>query len=247
MLREIVKIDEDKCDGCGLCVTACAEAAIEIIDGKARLVSEIYCDGLGACLGECPEDAITIEKREAAEFDEEATEVHIQGTKAKESVPLQGCPGSMARQIERRPAAAGDITAEAMPSELTNWPVQLMLVSPQAPYFQDADILLVADCVPFALSDFHTRFLRGKPVIIGCPKLDDAGFYVEKLAELLKYSSPKSLTVVHMEVPCCSGLSYIASRALEASGEDIPISDVTISVQGEVMDDVPSRMAHLRD
>ncbi len=222
MLREIVKIDEDKCNGCGLCVTACAEAAIEVIDGKARLVSEIYCDGLGACLGECPEDAIIIEKREAVEFDEEATEVHIQRMKAD------------------------DVTAEAMPSGLTNWPIQLMLVSPDAPYFQDADILLVADCVSFALADFHTRFLRGKPLIIGCPKLDDAGFYVEKLTELLKSSSPKSLTVVHMEVPCCSSLSVIASRALEASGEDIHISDVTVSIQGEVMDDAPSPMAYQR-
>ncbi|MFC1718707.1 ATP-binding protein [Candidatus Poribacteria bacterium] len=249
MLREIVNIDEEKCNGCGLCVVACAEAAIEVIDGKAKLVSEIYCDGLGACLGECPEDAITIEKREAVEFDEEATEKHIEQLKQKEQkekVPLTGCPGSMARQMERRPAATDDVPAEATPSELTNWPVQLMLVSPNAPYFQDADILLVADCAPFAMADFHARFLRGKPLIIGCPKLDDAGFYVEKLTELLKNSSPKSLTVVHMEVPCCSGLSYIASKALEASGVDIPTSDVTVSIQGEVLDETPSPMAYQR-
>jgi len=246
MLREIVKIDEEKCTGCGLCVTACVEAAIEIVDGKARLISEIYCDGLGACLGECPEDAITIEKRESEAFDEEATEIHMQRVKQEEKPVLLSCPGAMARQIERRSATTSDVSAEGTPSELTNWPVQFMLVSPNAPYFQDADILLVADCVPFALADFHTRFLRDKPLIIGCPKLDDAEFYVEKLTELLKNSSPKSLTVVHMEVPCCSGLSHIASRALAASGEYIPISDVTISIQGEVMDDAPTRMANLR-
>jgi len=245
MLREIVRIDEEKCTGCGLCVTACAEAAIEIVDGKARLISEIYCDGLGACLGECPEDALIIETRESEAFDEAATEIHMQRIEQEAKVLHQGCPGSMARQMERRSTATDDATTEATPSELTNWPVQLMLVSPNAPYFQDADILLVADCVPFALADFHTRFLREKPLIIGCPKLDDAGFYVEKLAELIKSSLPKSLTVVHMEVPCCSGLSYIASKALAASGKDIPVSDITISIQGEVMDDAPSQMAYL--
>ena len=246
MLREIVKIDEEKCTGCGLCVTACAEAAIEIIEGKARLVSEIYCDGLGACLGKCPEDAITIEKREAEAFDEEATEEYIRNKKARETVIYQGCPGSMARKIERGSVAVEDVPGEAAPSQLGNWPVQLMLVSPNASYFQDADILLVADCVPFALADFHSRFLRGNPVIVGCPKLDDAGFYIEKLTELLKRSSIKSLNVIHMEVPCCSGVSYIASRALEASGKDIPLSDITISIQGEVLDETPSRTASVR-
>ena len=138
-------------------------------------------------------------------------------------------------RLKREVTAAEDAPSKATPSQLTNWPVQLMLVSPTAPYFQDADLLLVADCVPFALADFHTRFLSDKPLIIGCPKLDDAGFYVEKMTELLKQSSVKSLTVVHMEVPCCSGLNYIASRAVAASGKDIPVKDVTISIQGEVL------------
>ncbi len=233
-LREIIKIDEEKCTGCGLCVTACAEGAIQVIDGKAKLVSEIYCDGLGACLGECPEGALTIEKREAEDFDEEATQVHLEELSKK---IFQGCPGSMARNIQRQPKVASSVLAEAAASELTNWPVQLTLVSPSAPYFQNADLLLVADCVPFALADFHARFLQGKPVVIGCPKLDDGQYYVEKLTEILKRSSLNSLTVVHMEVPCCFGLSNIVARAIAASGKDIPVNDYTISIQGEVLDD----------
>lgn len=237
-LRKIVKIDEEKCTGCGQCVIACAEAAIKIIDGKAKLVSEMYCDGLGACLGDCPEDAISIEERVAEEFDEEATEAYIEKLKEEEAeeCPTGTCPGAAAMRLARQTnTAAEDESVAATQSELTNWPVQLMLVSPTAPYFRDADILLVADCVPFALADFHGKFLRGKPVIIGCPKLDDANFYIKKMTELLSQSSVKSLTVVHMEVPCCSGLRYIASRAMEASGKDIPVNDVTISIQGEVM------------
>jgi Pyruvate/2-oxoacid:ferredoxin oxidoreductase delta subunit len=241
-LRKIVNIDEEKCTGCALCVTACAESAIQVIDGKARLVSEIYCDGLGACLGECPEDAITIEERAAAEFDEEATKAHVDRLKEKEAVLAHGCPGSMAREIRRQPAPADPIQPSVTPSQLANWPVQLKLVSPTAPYFQDSDLLLVADCVPFALADFHSRFLRGRPVTIGCPKLDDAGYYIEKLTEILQHSSINSLTVVHMEVPCCSGLTYIASRAIESSGKDIPMSDVTITIQGEVMADAVSSL-----
>jgi len=240
-LRKIIRIDEEKCTGCGECVIACAEGAIEIIDGKAKLISETYCDGLGACLGECPEGAISIEEREAEEFDEEATEAHIKrATELEQSVPM-ACPGSLAMRLNRATTEVGDAPFEATPSELTNWPVQLTLVSPSASYFQDADLLIVADCVPFALADFHKRFLRGKPVIIGCPKLDDADFYVKKMTELLKQSSVKSLTVVHMEVPCCSGMNYIVSRAVAASGKDIPVEDITISIQGEVMEEAPSR------
>lgn len=241
-LRKIVNIDEEKCTGCGSCVIACAEGAIQIIDGKAKLVSEIYCDGLGACLGECPEGAITIEEREAEEFNEEATEAHIQQLRQREEALPCGCPGSMAREIKRQPAAVDHIQSSVTPSELTNWPVQLRLVSPTAPYFQGADLLLAADCVPFALADFHTRFLRGRPVVIGCPKLDDADYYIEKLTEILRQSSVNSLTVVHMEVPCCSGLNYITSRAIQASGKDIPVSEVTISIQGEVLADALSRI-----
>lgn len=242
MRRKIVSIDEEKCNGCGQCVIACAEGAIEIVDGKARLVSDVYCDGLGACLGECPEGAITIIEREALEFDEKATEEHlkkIRGPKqTQRHTEHQGhsCPGSLMREL-KRPASSKEVPVEITPSELLNWPVQLKLVSPYAPYFKGADLLLVADCVPFALADFHSRFLKGKPVIIGCPKLDDAEFYINKLAEIIKNSSLNSLTVVHMEVPCCSGLVYIANEALEIAGADIQLDDVTISISGEVIED----------
>ena len=233
MLRKIVRIDERKCDGCGECATACAEGAIEIIGGKARLASEDYCDGLGACLGECPQGAITIEEREAPPFDEAAARKHQHARSAQEAT-VCGCPGSAARELRPRTAAAAGASQSSTPSELTHWPVQLRLVAPNAPYFKDAHLLLVADCVPFAMADFHPRFLRGKTVVVGCPKLDNSSFYVEKLAEILKRSSVKSLTVVHMEVPCCFGLSHIAEEAMSAAGKKVPLRDVTIGIQGEV-------------
>jgi len=235
ILREIIKIDEEKCNGCGLCAKACAEGAIEIIDGKAKLVSEVYCDGLGACIGECPEGALTIEKREAEEFDEEATEIHLHELKKRKEPVFQGCPGSMARSIQRSVVPSDYEPHEAVSSQLGNWPVQLMLISPNAPYLQGADLLLTADCVPFALADFHSRFLKGKPVIIGCPKLDDGQYYVEKLTEIFKKANINSLTIVHMEVPCCFGLSNIVSKAMVASGKNIPVDDYTVSIHGEVL------------
>jgi len=241
MIRSIVQIDEEKCDGCGQCVPACAEGAIQIIDGKARLVSEVYCDGLGACLGECPQGAITMEEREADPFDEAATKEHVsQAAEAAEPLPC-GCPGSMVMQIEPRAAAAAAAPNPSQPqaSALRNWPVQLKLAPTNAPYFQDADLLLVADCVPFAMGDFHPRILRGRPVIVGCPKLDDPAFYADKLTELLRQSSVRSLTVVHMEVPCCSGLSNLAQVALDASGRDIPLKDVTVGIAGDVIAAIP--------
>jgi ferredoxin len=236
MQRKIVKIDQEKCNGCGQCATACAEGAIEIVDGKARLVSETFCDGLGNCLGECPEGAITVEEREAVPFDEEAVDKHLKELESKSRLPC-GCPGTMARQLERHSAPQTPPSGQPMPSELAHWPVQLTLLPPVAPFLRDADLLLVADCVPFALPDFHSRFLRGRAVAVGCPKLDDPDFYVEKLTEILKRSSLKSLTVIHMEVPCCSGLTRIAAAALAASGSEIPARDITVSIQGEVIEE----------
>ena len=251
--RKVVVIDEAKCDGCGECVTSCAEGAIAVIDGKARLVSEIYCDGLGACLGHCPQGAITVEEREAAAFDETATQKHLNALKRAEAAtalrvtetPHQ-CPGSMMRSLGR--PAAVEPTAQApiasMPSELRNWPVQLTLVPPMAPYLQGADILLVADCVPFAYADFHRRFLKDKPVIIGCPKLDQMDAYAKKLAEIVRVAKPKRLSVLHMEVPCCSGFTRLAQYALQAAASDIPLTDVTIGIRGEVLDTVELNAAH---
>jgi NAD-dependent dihydropyrimidine dehydrogenase PreA subunit len=246
-MRNVVVIDEAKCDGCGECVTSCAEGAIAVIDGKARLVSEIYCDGLGACLGHCPQGAITVEEREAAAFDETATQKHLNSLRHAQAAatlrvtetPHQ-CPGSMMRSFDR-PAAAvpsDHSPAGSMPSALANWPIQLTLVPPMAPYLQHADILLVADCVPFAYADFHRRFLTHKPVIIGCPKLDQMDAYAKKLTEIMRVAKPKSLSVLHMEVPCCSGFTRLAEFALQAAGSDVPLTDVTIGIRGEILDTV---------
>lgn len=236
MRRNIILIDEEKCNGCGLCAKACAEGAIAIVDGKAKLVSEIYCDGLGACIGECPEGALTIEEREAEDFDEEAVEEHLKELAEEEEKELPcGCPGTMARQIKRGSHKHQEIELQ---SELTNWPIQLRLISPNVPALKGADILLAADCVPFALADFHPRFVSGRTVTIGCPKLDDAKYYVEKLTDIIKTAKPKSLTVVHMEVPCCSGLTMIAERAIQSAGIDLPVQDVTIGISGEVLESV---------
>jgi NAD-dependent dihydropyrimidine dehydrogenase PreA subunit len=233
-VRNIVRIDEDKCNGCGDCVNACAEGAIELIDGKARLVSEIYCDGLGACLGTCPEDAITIEKRQADDFDEEATEAHL--AKAGNSAGKKDgfvCPGTRAMNLA--PSGEGEAAPTGGASQLGQWPVQLKLVSPNAPYFANSDLLLVADCVPFAMGDFHSRFLGGHSIAIGCPKLDDSDFYIDKLTQILKANKLNSFKVIHMEVPCCSGLTFIARQALTDSGANISFEDITIDLRGNVV------------
>jgi len=245
-VRSVIRIDEEKCDGCAKCVTSCAEGAIAVIDGKARLVSEVYCDGLGACLGDCPQGAITIEERQAEAFDEIKVHEHLSRLQSKQhaAAPLavaeapHQCPGSMMRSLGHRTAPLTGERQETGPplaSELVNWPVQLALVSPQAPYLHDADLLLVADCVPFACADFHQRFMRGKPVIIGCPKLDQPEPYVQKLAQILHTTRPKSLTVVRMEVPCCGGLTRIAEHAADMAGSDVPMQEVNVSIRGEVI------------
>jgi len=246
-VREVIRIDEEKCDGCGECVPSCAEGALAIVNGKARLVSEVYCDGLGACLGHCPQGAISVEMREAPDFDEVQVHTHLARLKAAKSVapslavvepPTHQCPGSMSRSLGFRPGApagAPSPSAPPMQSELRNWPVQLMLLSPGAPYLRHADLLLVADCVPFAFPDFHRRFLRGNPVIIGCPKLDQVQVYARKLTEIVRGAEPQSLTVIHMEVPCCSGLTKLAEYAIAEAGRALAVEDVTIGLQGEIL------------
>jgi NAD-dependent dihydropyrimidine dehydrogenase PreA subunit len=232
-LRNIVKIDEEKCTGCGLCINACAEGAIKLINGKAKLISEVYCDGLGACLGHCPEGAITIEQREAAEFDEMATKEHLEKERKAQIQTAFVCPGMMAKDLRQKPNVAGTDVTE-VPSQLSHWPVQLKLVSPNAPYFANADLLLVADCVPFAMGDFHNRLLKGRSIVVGCPKLDDSAFYIEKLAAILRANKLKSLTVIHMEVPCCHGLTHIARQAIAKNKIEMCFEDVTIDLQGNI-------------
>lgn len=242
--RQIIQIDEEKCDGCAQCVPSCEEGAIQIVDGKAKLVADVYCDGLGACLGHCPQGALTIVEREAVEFDEEAVHQHL--AEMKRELPTApatgGCPGAAAMQLrdattsQQTTAASGSgASDEAEPSRLANWPVQLHLVPPQAPYLQQADVLLVADCVPFACADFHRRFLDGRPVVVGCPKLDDGQAYVQKLAQIILASGIRSITVLKMEVPCCTGLLHIAEAAVQMAGTQTPVRDATISVRGQVL------------
>ncbi|TET25388.1 MAG: 4Fe-4S ferredoxin [Candidatus Bathyarchaeum sp.] len=239
VLRNIVKIDEEKCNGCGLCIPACAEGAIQIVDGKARLVKDIYCDGLGACLGKCPQDAITVIQREAKEFDEKAAEEHVKRTKAASTTssvrsPPLLCPSVKAMQLEKdlkeKPAVN---LAEKRASRISNWPYQLKLLPPNAPFFENTDLLIAADCVPFAYADFHEDMLKGKTLAIGCPKLDDATLYRNKLAEIFRNSNIRSVTVVNMEVPCCFGLHRLVKEALELSGKSVPLRQQTISIKGE--------------
>ncbi len=250
VVRQIVKIDEEKCDGCGLCIPACKEGALQIVHGKAKLVSEVYCDGLGACLGHCPQGAISIVEEEAEEFDEKAVEDHL---KANEEAPEgkvpepahpfpheHGCPGarimSFTAKKKSGPCPAG--TDESEPgSALSQWPVQLTLVPVAAPYLQGADLLIAADCVPFAYANFHNRLLEGKALLIACPKLDETAPYVQKLAKIFSECRPKSITVAHMEVPCCFGLGNLVQEAIRLSGKKLPVRDVTISIQGEILAD----------
>jgi NAD-dependent dihydropyrimidine dehydrogenase PreA subunit len=246
MIRKIVLIDEEKCNGCGLCVPACAEGAITIVDGKAQLAADNLCDGLGACLGDCPRDAIRIIERDAAEFDEVAVGKHLQATLPETAAATPrhgepghsasgGCPGSqMLHFANKRSEDSAPGTDEREPSRLAQWPVQLSLVPVTAPYFQDADLLIAADCVPFAYAGFHRELLAGKAVVIGCPKLDDNRFYQEKLTEIFRTAGIKSVTVVRMEVPCCGGIVIAARNALAASGKEIPFKEVTVTIAGEI-------------
>jgi ferredoxin len=250
--REMVKIDEDKCDGCGLCVPACAEGAIQIIDGKAKLVADNLCDGLGACLGDCPQGAITIEKREADEFDETAVEEHLKKI-GRESIPHNppaagGCPSAQVKSFAP-PATGGCPSARLMnfskqetagdesgqrPSELRQWPVLLNLVPPTAPFLEGKEVLLSADCAPFAYADFHKDILKGRSVVVGCPKFDNAELYIEKLSAMIKAGGITKIVVAHMEVPCCSGLIAIAKQAIEKTGVDMPFETIKIGIQGDL-------------
>ncbi len=231
MIRKIIRIDEEKCNGCGACASACHEGAIEMVNGKAKLTREDYCDGLGDCLPACPVNAITFEEREAPAYDEAA----VLAAKQKKASPLPcGCPGTASRAIDRH-ACAVSASVPAVASQLSQWPVQIKLVPVSAPYFDGANLLVAADCTAYAYGSFHNEFIRNHVTLIGCPKLDD-GDYSEKLTAILANNSIKSVTVARMEVPCCGGIENAVKRALSASGKFIPWRVVTISTDGRILE-----------
>ncbi len=254
MLRKIIEIDESRCDGCGDCIPSCAEGALAVVDGKVKLVRDLFCDGLGACLGTCEKGALKVVEREAEAFDEDAVHAHLAtrerhprpGLRAlpvDPGGPGAGCAGT--RPVELAPRRGLTVVPNvpvALParparggSRLGQWPVQLALVSPGAPYFRDADLLVAADCVPFAYARFHDDFLAGKRLVVGCPKLDDNRGYVAKLTEILRHGTVRSVTVVKMVVPCCGGIAMAARQAIAQSGKPVPYREITVGIDGGVV------------
>ena len=232
MVRKIIQIDENKCNGCGACAAACHEGAIGMVGGKAKLLRDDYCDGLGNCLPACPVNAITFVEREAAAYDEAAVLAH-QAAK-RNTHPMGGCPGSRSMTISHEDAPSP--AAASAPSRLSQWPVQIKLVPVNAPYFDGARLLIAADCTAYAYAAFHERFIKGRITLVGCPKLDGVD-YAEKLTEILRLNDVKSVTVVRMEVPCCGGLEHAARAALQNSGKLIPWQVVTVSTDGRILDE----------
>ena len=234
MLRKIITIDQEKCNGCGLCAQACHEQAIGMVDGKAALLRDDYCDGLGDCLPVCPTNAITFEVREAAAYDEAA----VLANKASQEAELPcGCPGTQARLLHQQEPAPAQQTATPQNSELQQWPVQIKLVNPHTPYLQNSRLLVAADCTAFAYGDFHRKFIKNHITLIGCPKLDNED-YSRKLTEILVAKDIKSVTVVRMEVPCCGGMEQAVRTALQQSGKIIPWQVVTISTDGQILEEI---------
>ena len=242
MKRNIIAIDENKCNGCGLCISACHEGAIELVNGKAKLISDEYCDGLGDCLPQCPTDAIKMIERDAAEYDQEAVDRKKEQNDKKPNLPC-GCPGTMEKSIKRsanlkvKPAETkiSNGTEVAVESELNQWPVQLRLVNSKAGFLNGADILIAADCSAYAYGDFHKEFIKGRVAMIGCPKLDDNDYYRQKIAEILESNDIKSITVVRMEVPCCAGIVSAVKSAMLQAGVIVPYKEVTIGINGVII------------
>ncbi len=233
--RKVIDIDEAKCTGCGACVTKCAEGALMIVNGKARVVNDVFCDGLGACIGDCPESALKIVEREAPEFDEESVKGHLAKENGAAEEPC-GCPSHepIILTASRSSRRTGGPKSEN-PAQLANWPVQWRLVTARMPFFKGKEVLLAADCVPFAYGDFHTRFLSGKALIIGCPKLDEQKAYLDRLTEVLRDATPKSIDIVHMEVPCCFGLERLVKEAIKRSAKEIPVRTTVVGVKGDIL------------
>jgi Fe-S-cluster-containing hydrogenase component 2 len=233
VVRRIIEIDEERCDGCGQCVPSCAEGALSIVDGKARVASDNLCDGLGACLGECPNDALHIVEREAEEFDEAAVDAHLRSVDSVATA--HNCPSSAVHVFVPSPTAGAP--SETAGTGLSHWPVQITLIPPDAPYLKNAELLVVADCTPLAYPSFHGEFMKGKAVAMGCPKLDDAAAYVEKFTQIFRHAGISRVTTVIMDVPCCSGLPMIVAKALAASQQSIPVEEVVISRRGRILSD----------
>lgn len=240
--RNIIEIDEELCNGCGQCIISCAEGALELVDGKAKLVSEKYCDGLGACLGECPTGALKVIQKEAEDFDEAAVEERIESLKKseepKEHTLACGCPSTQLQSFtspKRAPLSGERGSTSPEPSALTHWPVQVRLVPPNASFLKNADLLIAADCTPIACPTFHRDLLRDRVVLVGCPKFDDGQAYLEKFVGIFTHASIRSVTVAIMEVPCCTGLAFMVRKAMELAGKSIPIEQVIISTRGEII------------
>ena len=255
MKRKIIEINQEKCNGCGLCVNACHEGALQMVNGKAVLIGDEYCDGLGDCLPECPTDAINIIEREAAEFDEELVKERqnvlqelklVQEGKPKTlSQPSQpahsGCPGMRAQMIQKPVSSPKTTTVteeDERPSQLRQWPIQLNLVNPNASYLQEADLLIAADCTAFAYASFHEKFMKDRITMIGCPKLDDNNYYTDKIAEMIKINNPRSIKLIRMEVPCCAGIVRAVKDAMLKAGTIVPYSEVTVNANGEIVNQV---------
>lgn len=253
MKREIIEIDEEKCTGCGDCILACAEGALELVDGKAKLLSDVYCDGLGACIGDCPEDAIKIIVRDAEEFDEEKVEEHLSSLKTAQGGPHQyasgghrqsplacGCPGSHEMELEKSGHTSGiQDDSHEIASELIHWPIKLKLIGPQAPFLKGRRLLLLADCAAAAFPNLHRKLLAGHAVALGCPKFDNHDEDVQRLAAIISEANLTSITIVHMEVPCCSGYLSAVEEAINISGIDIDVNRIMIGRNGEIMDSAP--------
>ncbi len=236
MIRRVIKIDEEKCNGCGICASACHEGAIAMINGKAKLSRDDYCDGLGDCLPSCPTSAITFEEREAEAYDEEAVKINMEKKKNKDTTISFGCPGSQSKVINHNKIVVkSNSNTNEIPSQLNQWPVQIKLAPLNAKYFNNADLLIAADCSAYSYGDFHNKFMKNKITLIGCPKLDE-GDYSEKLTAILKMNDIKSLTVIRMEVPCCGGIVNAVKNALKASEKMIPWQIVTISTNGDILE-----------